>query len=1832
MKKRKLIITTISAVLGGGLFLAALSGCVKHVDPEPEPPVHVHVPGDTVTENIVDPTCETTGGYDEVVYCIECEEEISREHITTDALGHKWDDGVITVQPTFDDPGEILYTCERDETHTKTEVLDPIPVKFTITVKDNSSSETIRTIRVAEDGEYTLSPESKAGYDFVCFLDEDGNEFPATGVIDESKTVFASFELQDTDTVEKLEAAAAGGADRIIVSKSLTIDRPIYFYGNTKLTASDNITLTRAVEYAGDMFVVGTNAEGNNPIVDNYVPELFIGNEEGTSGTITIDGNKENVTVDVVGSAIYAKNGATVHMYDGVSIINCHKVGNERTLTEEAFSSPYVIGGSAVLLVQSSFTMHGGLFDNNSVNMTNLQPDSEQPDYMVSTRGGAVYVSGEFRMIDGTFSNNEGYYGGAIADGTILRVDRGQFLNNKAVIGGAIHSAGTSSADLYIGYSDEDVTEPLVVFDGNEASSKAGVLDSSTLSPVICNHVKFVNNKATGKTANGGAIVTSGPLTVKDCIFDNNNCGYAGGAVYQYYSNSVYTSRFMTAINTTFENNLGRKGGAILLSAGSSAGDAGTNAIFEECVFDNNECEYLVSQSVDETDPENPVITETKSGGAGGAIFVSKNSNVEIKNCEFNENVSAAMGGAIVSNEGGHLDVSGCTFTSNHAGGDGGAISAYGGSTLAAKDDTFNSNLSDEYGGALYLAGIELTLDNINFDSNKAVSAGAIYLTGCTLNINKAIFTSNSTADDKGYGGAIYAKNSEIYINEQNANEVVFDGNIAYQNGGAIFCSTDANLYVTGASFKNNIATTVTGGAIYLTADSTSSFEGTAFEHNTAGSAAGAVNIGKNSVTSFNEVIFDSNTGTSGGAIHCSAGETYNFTNCEFISNVANGTGEENGFGGAIEATNLITLNFEGCLFENNTATKSGGAVYASYASVTATSTTFKNNSSDNHAGAVYFSSSTMFNFGEGVVFDGNTATGGNGGAIYMTRVKNDSTFDGVKFVDNTAKTHGGALFVHNSTINANNCIFGEIREETVDEVLTNVPHGNSVTNGFGGAIYVVQTGRLISENTTFVANSAKSGGAIYLSDGNEITLTNATFKENKASANGGAIGGTYTKEEGNATITVITDNSEDEEALSLFENNTSDTYGGAIYVTNKIVTNINGVTFKNNTATNADEGFGGAIAAVSSNELIVDNSLFDTNSCPHYAGALYVTSTVLDIKNNTTFIGNTAKYGGAIDIDTTSDISIVDSTFKNNEATNNTGGAIYFEKAKTSTVLDNLVFSGNNANTWGGCFYVHNSVVDVANCTFDIEGVGNTAKSGGAVAYVSTNGELTITNSTIAYQTTPGSGSAVYVTNTGSKFAAIGCSIHDNQATKNGGVFVIDGGVSLSLTNCKTYSNTAAGTNGGVLYALNGATVTIAKDTTIDESAESYFYDNEVTGYYGGALFLGADINATISGTEFKRNNAARGGAIYSTNATVDISSSVFEENVSTPKSSGTKHGVGGAIAVATGSTFTISGSTFTSNSTSGSSDTDFSIGSGGAIAVTGTGSATVHGSTFTGNSATRGGAISAMDTASLIVDESSIFTGNSATNHGGAIYTRGTDADNKTIVSVTSSAFSNSSTTASTSYGGAICTYTTNTTISGSTFNENSSYRGAALFVGEGAAVTVNNNSVFTSNTVSNRGGAIYVNANAGLVSISNSTFTSNHADGNGGAVAVQSGTTSAVNVLTFKNVTFTGNNATSIGGAAYFTHVAEATFEDCTFDSNTAPTGGAIYAGNYAVTLTFKNIIATNNTASAESKGHFASCGAAATVKTNKNYFEYNGAAAGATELSTIFKGSATIEVID
>ena len=75
-------------------------------------------------ETIKEPTC-TEDGEEAIGVCTRCGTSVGTQAIP--AIGHDWDEGVVTTAPTLEVDGVLTKTCKNDATHTTTEVIPKQP-------------------------------------------------------------------------------------------------------------------------------------------------------------------------------------------------------------------------------------------------------------------------------------------------------------------------------------------------------------------------------------------------------------------------------------------------------------------------------------------------------------------------------------------------------------------------------------------------------------------------------------------------------------------------------------------------------------------------------------------------------------------------------------------------------------------------------------------------------------------------------------------------------------------------------------------------------------------------------------------------------------------------------------------------------------------------------------------------------------------------------------------------------------------------------------------------------------------------------------------------------------------------------------------------------------------------------------------------------------------------------------------------------------------------------------------------------------------------------------------------------------------------------------------------------------------------------------------------------------------------------------------------------------------------------------------------------------------------------------------------------------------------
>ena len=779
--------------------------------------------------------------------------------------------------------------------------------------------------------------------------------------------------LTDVKSSAELESALASGKELIRITADFEIDRTFYVSGNTTIYSDIDRTLTRSPEFGGDVFVVGEKAGAASEALAGKPAHLTLGRKD-ASGMLVIDGNKQNMTVDVTGTVIFICNSSDVDIYDGITVKNSHKSKNQKTYgTAYALSYPERIGGAAVIVATGTLNIYGGVITGNSVNDEDTS-ENAPADARDSSQGGAIYNYGNLNVYGGVIENNVGARGGAIYNYRTARFDGGIIRNNCSYShGGAVYQAGSQYANVIFGYVGDDVGDRMV-FENNTAGTGGGAIYAYTQSSILgYGNVTFRGNNA--KTAAGGAICCYGSLTLKNAVFEHNTSATRGGALYVSNADETLTARLNTVEGCVFDGNSSVSGGGAALFSGDSAMSEGATVFFTGCTFTDNKA-------------------DTENGdNYGGAIYVHRKSNAIIKDTAFNKNFAKTEGGAIYISGESNTTLDGSAMSENTSEA-GGAISVRS-SVLSITATAFDKNSADKNGGGIYVSYVGdsavntvLTLENALFDGNSAVK----------------------------YGGAIYATEHKT---EKDARVLTSLGSEFIENraqkGGAIYVTAGTDAYFENGKFDKNSAVSdsadnedINGGAIYAT-ESTLKVDGTAFSENTSAYNGGGIGAYSGSSVITNNVTASGNVaGNAGGFLYNSGSDV----------KIYNGTLSKNSAtektGGALSLHSKGTTAVYNSLFDSNSAKTHGGAVYV-YPGDTLTvlqDNEFKNNSAKSYGGAVYISNASKLDL-YNTLATGNSAK--NGGVLYVTTTDTEVKLIGMTVSGNSAQD-GGPIIWGNTT------------------------------------------------------------------------------------------------------------------------------------------------------------------------------------------------------------------------------------------------------------------------------------------------------------------------------------------------------------------------------------------------------------------------------------------------------------------------------------------------------------------------------------------------------------------------------------------------------------------------------------------------------------------------------------------------------------------------------------------------------------------------------------------------------------------------------------------------
>ncbi len=791
----------------------------------------------------------------------------------------------------------------------------------------------------------------------------------------------------------------------------------------------------------------------------------------------------------------------------------------------------------------------------------------------------------------------------------------------------------------------------------------------------------------------------------------------------------------------------------------------------------------------------NLIIQGGTSFGAGMDLL--GNSHVTLNNTQVSHNAGVSGGGFYIGGGSAVTLTNGSLVYSNTASAGGGAI-VYGRLDALDTASDLSTNASTNDGGNLHVSGGTVYLNNADVVAGTAADrGGGIYASGgAVITLTNSVFVGESAPCCQGAvdGGGIYADASRVYLLGSTTSVL---RNTATNNGGGVYLANGSYLYSNGANIGNavlagNDNVAVLGGGLYVVS-STVEFSGRIF-NNTATNSGGGLYATASVITLTNATVGgtgvnDPNAigaaGLNGAGMYLINNTHATLNNTVVTSNTL--SNPATGYGGGIYIRAGSVLTATNSRIEQHLAPSGfdgrGAGLYIYDATVTLSNTLVMSNTVQNLGGAARMFGTSTLNVLAGSVFRNNHALGGVGGALAATNIP-DVNVSGAIFQDNTASSHGGAIYVDGGTLdftgawamraNLAGGSGGAIHVAGTADADLHVTGGagpgefaGNLAAGHGGALYVgnadsVQLYATAGLPLRVYTNTAVSdGGALYAAAGAFFDI----YGQIETNGNGAGGNGGFAYLSGSGTRMWLDDYfSTRPQVLGNQADN-----GGAIFLANSASLECDGVDFgrpgSGNTAT---AGSGGAIY-LSGSSLVGDNCRFGHNQALAGNGgaiAAYTSSVWLDVDFVTPVLGlgGTGEEAERIDAPAATGC---------NPATQ-----------QCSRLDSNRAYSSTAGNGNGGAIFVSGSALTI-NSTYLHR---NTAVRGGAVYQEGGSARTWISN-TLIYSNTSLVSFGAGIRNAGGAMTIT----HGTLANNIGGAGYSPGGGQSYLYNSIIWGNTEA-------------------------------------------------------------------------------------------------------------------------------------------------------------------------------------------------------------------------------------------------------------------------------------------------------------------------------------------------------------------------------------------------------------------------------------------------------
>lgn len=912
----------------------------------------------------------------------------------------------------------------------------------------------------------------------------------------------------NTNALYRAQDTIVGGvkvpASRVEIKSTRIEDNVGMPIGLLSITNVPNLSLT-------DVDIVGNGSPyGRTFKIKSYTIEAFKNNPDiyfsldipNLSSTPCANlgaiGGSENVSVTRVSysynscltasSSLFIRTTTTLHLTDFTILSNYQDLGSNGRAFVIGASTTVALRLKVIGNINSKFTrgtIEFGAKNSNTEATVYVKDSLIDSNYAEAT--GVVYLNSvKSAIFDScTFTKNTSNDQGGVIyakpnlnynlDVTLLSC---KFTGNKTKDTGSLF---VEKADVVVTYVIDSCE-----FTGNQASEGVALYLEATIS----SNSKMVNSVVQRNVSGNSATVflktSGGNFAIKNCKFIQNVSPLTA------VIDATYTSGWLEVSDSSFEGNSGSNVFSIQQSISTQQ-----KLVLLRNRFTANTGISLATQTCDVTD-----LDSTYTDNYNSAVELSNSSTGTFTNIKFNRNVGAEIGGAIFISVNSNLICKACEFLDNSSTDKAGAVYVERGSTFWAENSTFKGNKSN-LASVMYLMNTKLLVSKLlgcTVTDNSSVSYGSIYLSESTLTFEASKMYGNIEVGGLSPGFNLFKSTLNV-IKSELSDQSSYKGSLIYSSffstvtirdtsllrgnatstGGALF-GDFSFIYIFNSEFKGSNASN--GGALYLdycfTTITNSTFtlnQGTTsggdieanigwltvYDTTFSGSQRGSLKLNSLFAATLSGVtVRDGKTST-----QITASNVVALTVLNSIFTMNNGT-----LGSVMYASGTSSLNFTNNLFSYNTAC-SGGALYLNSVNATFTNNTFLSN----HA----------------------ICNPSYGGAVEIVcGVGCASNFTENNFTLNSALINGGALhwtslapLIVNNTFTNNSAVYGNDYASYIDAIVMVNVVGSKVVN----LTDIIVSGQMVTSGLVF--NLIDPQGQVVVSDNSticELSSANAQF------------------------------------------------------------------------------------------------------------------------------------------------------------------------------------------------------------------------------------------------------------------------------------------------------------------------------------------------------------------------------------------------------------------------------------------------------------------------------------------------------------------------------------------------------------------------------------------------------------------------------------------------------------------------------------------------------------------------------------------------------------------